>query len=286
MTISRVASQRQSRVKRPPSPPARSSDCNSQDGSDQSEQFEETGLSASVLSTNIPLADWVKDLERAVFFRSCAQHAHLKRHESTFYCITCGGGKPLCHQCLQDHEGHAVLQLRRYVYEDVVNTSDMSQLMNINEIQTYTINQAPVVFLRERPQQQQRNNNRNGCKMCRRPLKDGYSFCSVGCKVSAAINWNAPSLIELNKSSETPAERLPTTKLAALHQHKKRIRSPAAAESKKRKVEALRVTPADSQLQSEPDAVKPSFHHRCAVQLAAYRAGRRKQILPRRSPPV
>ena len=59
----------------------------------------------------------------------------ISPHQCTFFCVTCQSTKALCHQCLADHEGHHILQVRRYVYEDVVNTSDMKELINMEGIQ-------------------------------------------------------------------------------------------------------------------------------------------------------
>ena len=43
------------------------------------------------------------------------------------------------------------VQIRRYVYKDVVRVQDIQAHMDTTGIQTYTSNSAKVVFLRARP---------------------------------------------------------------------------------------------------------------------------------------
>ena len=44
------------------------------------------------------------------------------------------------------------MQIRRYVYCDVVRTQDVQRYLDPAGVQTYIINQAKVVFLNHRPQ--------------------------------------------------------------------------------------------------------------------------------------
>ena len=63
--------------------------------------------------------------------------------------------------------------------------------------QTYTINQAPVIFVKDRPPTGTvRNNHKNGCVMCHRCLKPDYKFCSIACKVNAAEAWDQPQIVQ------------------------------------------------------------------------------------------
>ena len=62
---------------------------------------------------------WLFELVNNDFFHVCEKHKHAKKSDCTFFCTTCGC-KPFCQHCLKDHEAHEVLQIRRYVYHDVV----------------------------------------------------------------------------------------------------------------------------------------------------------------------
>lgn len=116
--------------------------------------------------------------------------------QCTFFCLDCPRGRPLCLHCTgSQHRGHTVLQVRRYVYCDVVRTSvspafssagthparhllvcrclppvtprrptdagtcsyaqDIQRYVDISGIQTYIVNGARVIFLHSKQQQQQ-----------------------------------------------------------------------------------------------------------------------------------
>ena len=76
-----------------------------------------------------------------------------------------------------------VAQIRRYVYNDVVRVVDMQKYLDTTGIQSYVINQAKVVFLRPRPQPKPKKQNLPKCVTCDRCLRDGFNYCSLGCKV-------------------------------------------------------------------------------------------------------
>merc|ERR1719394_1127978 len=56
---------------------------------------------------------WLSDLVSKDFFHQCEVHPHAKKNDCTFFCIRCAC-KPFCQHCLKFHEGHEVLQIRRY----------------------------------------------------------------------------------------------------------------------------------------------------------------------------
>ena len=78
-----------------------------------------------------------------------------------------------------------MLQIRRYVYCDVVRVHDIQRYLDTSGVQSYVINQAKVVFLRHRPQpKQHRTVHGDVCLTCNRLLREGCRFCSLGCKVT------------------------------------------------------------------------------------------------------
>ena len=71
----------------------------------------------------------------------------------------------------------------------MVRIAEVSKLIDTSGVQTYTINSARVVFLRERPQPRQARPKHAagvaGCTQCGRALQDSFLYCSIGCKVNA-----------------------------------------------------------------------------------------------------
>ncbi|CAL9055588.1 unnamed protein product [Musa banksii] len=81
------------------------------------------------------------------------------------------------------HPSHPLLQVRRYVYNDVVRLDDLEKLIDCSFVQPYTINSAKAVFLKPRPQSRPPKVSGNICLTCDRILQDGFHFCSLSCKV-------------------------------------------------------------------------------------------------------
>ncbi|KAL6747786.1 PLATZ transcription factor-domain-containing protein, partial [Haematococcus lacustris] len=128
---------------------------------------------------------WVELMLDTPFFGPCGVHTHLKKCEATFFCTTCAQQPVgLCQHCICQHQGHQVIQIRRYVYCDVVRTTDIQPFVDTTGVQSYIINQAKVVFLNVRPQAKQgAAGDPDTCHTCARHLREGAAYCSLACKV-------------------------------------------------------------------------------------------------------
>ncbi|KAG1672602.1 hypothetical protein FOA52_002082 [Chlamydomonas sp. UWO 241] len=133
---------------------------------------------------------WLSSLLAATYFGPCLRHTAQKKNECTYFCTSClTAPTSLCQHCMHDHRGHSVIQIRRYVYCDVVRVADISQHVDITGLQAYVINQAKVVFLNPRPQAKLSSpSDPDCCRNCRRTLREGFTFCCVACKVDAMRN--------------------------------------------------------------------------------------------------
>ncbi|MCO5572504.1 hypothetical protein L7F22_026259 [Adiantum nelumboides] len=143
----------------------------------------------SQISYNTP-PRWLIALLAERFFVACDQLHDLKflkkRHEKNSFCLDCICG--ICQHCLSIHSSHHVLQIRRYVYHNVIRLRDIQKLFDCSRVQTYVINSAKVVFLNKRPQPKSSKTLSNTCQLCERSLQDAYRFCSVACKVGTVFN--------------------------------------------------------------------------------------------------
>ncbi|XP_050373713.1 protein RGF1 INDUCIBLE TRANSCRIPTION FACTOR 1-like [Argentina anserina] len=125
------------------------------------------------------------------FFKACIDHLDSKGKYLDHFCIDCL--QPICLNCLAQHMFHKHVKIRRYIYSDVINRRDLCKLFNCSGIQTYHTNKAKVVFLKQRhqPHQQQQQHNYNTklreymCTICYKNLQDNSLYCSVACKVLA-----------------------------------------------------------------------------------------------------
>ncbi|KAF6147652.1 hypothetical protein GIB67_031643, partial [Kingdonia uniflora] len=124
---------------------------------------------------------WLVALYNEKFFVGCSTHENAKKNEKNICCIDCCTS--ICPHCIPSHRYHRLLQIRRYVYNDVVRLEDLDKLIDCTNVQGYTINSAKVVFIRKRPQNRQFKGSTNFCTSCVRSLQEPYIHCSLGCKV-------------------------------------------------------------------------------------------------------
>ncbi|KAK4479503.1 hypothetical protein RD792_015019 [Penstemon davidsonii] len=128
---------------------------------------------------------WMEALYVQKFFAPCSIHDTAKKNEKNICCLDCCIS--ICPHCVLSHRSHRLLQIRRYVYHEVVRLEDLEKLLDCSNIQAYTINAAKVVFIKKRPQNRQFKGSGNYCTSCDRSLQEPYIHCSLGCKVEYVL---------------------------------------------------------------------------------------------------
>ncbi|KAI3946130.1 hypothetical protein MKX01_024886 [Papaver californicum] len=101
---------------------------------------------------------WIFSLLSEKFFNPCLLHEYYKKNEKNIFCIDCC--TTIYTRCLCFHTSHRLLQVRRYVYHDVIRLDDMKKLTSSGSV----------------------------CFTCDRSLKDFNRFCSLDCKVQYLIS--------------------------------------------------------------------------------------------------
>ncbi|EXB56428.1 hypothetical protein L484_009854 [Morus notabilis] len=129
---------------------------------------------------------WLEGLIAETFFGGCGVHENRRKNEKNVFCLQCC--LSICPHCLPSHSSHPLLQVRRYVYHDVVRLADLEKLIDCSFIQPYTINGAKVIFLNQRPQSRIVKGSANICFTCDRILQEPFHFCSLSCKVDWLVN--------------------------------------------------------------------------------------------------
>lgn len=76
---------------------------------------------------------WLEALYTQKFFAACSFHETAKKNEKNVYCLDCCTS--ICPHCLPSHRCHRLLQIRRYVYHDVVRLEDLQKLVDCNNVQ-------------------------------------------------------------------------------------------------------------------------------------------------------
>ncbi|KAI4371592.1 hypothetical protein MLD38_009921 [Melastoma candidum] len=135
---------------------------------------------------------WLVGLMGETFFGSCGSHEDRRKNEKNIFCLRCC--LSICPHCLPSHRPHPLLQVRRYVYHDVVRLGDLDKLIDCSFIQPYTINGAKVIFLTQRVQTRSCKGSSYFCFNCDRILQEPFHFCSLTCKVNHLLYQAGGSL--------------------------------------------------------------------------------------------
>ncbi|CAD6341932.1 unnamed protein product [Miscanthus lutarioriparius] len=152
---------------------------------------------------------WLEILLATQFFATCANHLLASRNECNLFCTQCEA-KPaaFCNYCRSsDHSTH---RIRRSSYHDVVRVSEIQDILDISDVQTYVINSARAVFLNERPQPRASSvpickaplSSTHSCETCSRALLDAFRFCSLGCNLRGLnMEMSTPAMVENSPQS-------------------------------------------------------------------------------------
>lgn len=144
-----------------------------------------------------PVPEWLLSILSEKFFNACTIHGDVKKNEKNIFCLDCCDG--ICPHCISNHPSHRLLQIRRYVYHDVIRIVDADKLIDCAQIQTYTTNSAKVVFLNQRPQTRPPRASGNLCVTCDRSLQESSLFCSISCKLEHILRSERKLSVYLRK---------------------------------------------------------------------------------------
>ncbi|XP_020217740.1 uncharacterized protein LOC109801146 isoform X2 [Cajanus cajan] len=165
-----------------------------------------------------PVPNWLLILKEEKFFTRCLIHDSVKKNDKNIFCLDCCTS--VCIHCVPIHCSHVLLQIRRYMYNDVIRLDDAQTLLNCSLVQPYTTNKTKVVFLKQRAPTRSHKGSSNLCITCDRNLQDPYTFCSLSCKVHRYLllitkntttkdPWNKHEfsvVLDNERSSEKPQE--------------------------------------------------------------------------------
>ncbi|CAN6464883.1 unnamed protein product [Victoria cruziana] len=149
---------------------------------------------------------WLEKLLKTDFFVDCSVHGLLKKN---LFCIHCGAS--LCHQCALKHCSHPLLQIRRYLYHDVVRLEDLKSLVDCSHVQRYIVNGSQAVFLNSQGRTGPRRDTENCCESCNKILQQSYQYCSIACKAEAVpeqLFQQAPGIYLPNDSSSIASSKV------------------------------------------------------------------------------
>ncbi|CAI9274291.1 unnamed protein product [Lactuca saligna] len=115
------------------------------------------------------------------FFNSCLVHQEDKKNEENSFCMDCCFS--LCVHCMPHHMSHRILQIRRYMYNDVLRLKDAQKIYDCSLIQSYTTNSEKVLLLRPRQRVSPPvRGSRCTCFVCNQSIKPSFVYCSMVCK--------------------------------------------------------------------------------------------------------
>lgn len=125
--------------------------------------------------------EWKSRLCASTFFGPCPIHAFEPKNECTYFCIDAPFAPPLCAHCVPlVNPGLRLMQIRRYMYRNVVKYDDIMKHMDVSGVQTYTVNGSGVVSIQ--PKAGASVQIASVCRCCHKAIRPGATHCSIMCK--------------------------------------------------------------------------------------------------------
>lgn len=151
---------------------------------------------------------WLRPFIDTSYFKECSCTQHANSRDKKFFCVDCIRGPFCLHKISTEHASHITLQVRKCTRRESVKIDDVKRLLNIDGIQVYSFNNAPVVYLRQRSDNSTDDNYNAkkdlACMNCCKNLIDGKSlYCSIACKFSI----ETASIELLGASTSAPYHR-------------------------------------------------------------------------------
>ncbi|MCO5569088.1 hypothetical protein L7F22_022795 [Adiantum nelumboides] len=144
---------------------------------------------------------WFSHFMRTMYFGACQCTQHTRCREEKYFCVDCANG-PFCIVKIKtEHRNHTTLQVRKCTRLDSIKVEDLRGLIDVDDVQVYIFNNAPLVYLHRRPQDQpyphtiehvdifshdQHARRSLVCLRCPRVLlNERYLYCCIECKFFA-----------------------------------------------------------------------------------------------------
>jgi hypothetical protein len=259
---------------------------------------------------------WLSGLFHADIFCPCPRHPGARKNDCNLYCLDCtpGVGRAMCAHCVPAHaaacDAASVLQIRRYMYQNVVHVADLTGMYDTEGVQAYCINQQRAMLLRPKaPAARAPGGGGAGggggpaftkrCGGCAIPLRSDCDFCSLQCKVNVdhGLGPSTPGSTNLDDGGSgaaastappAPALRPPTASVGPAPPRRATATptgaaaaAPAAATGGPPAVKAARPFSATVSALSAPPTSEGGSSERATV--GSVGAGRRKKMRPARS---
>ncbi|VFQ94617.1 unnamed protein product [Cuscuta campestris] len=135
------------------------------------------------------LPGWLPALLTENYFSACIVHEEARNNEKNVFCLDCC--EAICPHCFILHGSHRLLQIRRYIYHDVLRLKDAQKWFDSALVQSYISNGEKVLFLKQRPVSKPCRISAKPCVTCYRAVQPSFTFCSIFCKLQHLVKTGA-----------------------------------------------------------------------------------------------
>ncbi|KAI6703366.1 hypothetical protein NL676_012502 [Syzygium grande] len=168
---------------------------------------------------------WLRPIADIEFYSPCEAHSSKERN---FYCKVCMVA--LCKECKKQHDlpEHEIIKSYKVAKKASFRMEDLEPLWDTSDICPYTQNGWLVAFVYKRgdgtaPSRSQ--GDLEECESCRYRLKSpDAKFCSVECKVEAAMKINGSGSVENEAKRKVETISEPEGSASNVQSLRKRLR--------------------------------------------------------------